>query len=187
MSDSAGRFSCAIKARSASGLLQAVEAALLPRHLPQIPGMELAVAFTSATEMAQVGGDFYDTLALESGEVLVYVGDVCGKGIEAAGVAARVRHGVSDLARTCHGPSELLAQADELLADILPADRFVTLVFAVTAGKASSSQPSPAILARCGLSAEGNADGDRSFRPTSRWDSSASRLFASGSGRLSAG
>ena len=44
-------------------LLRAVEAALLPRQLPQIPGLELAVAVTSATEMAQVGGDFYDAFA----------------------------------------------------------------------------------------------------------------------------
>ncbi len=109
-------------------LLQAVEMALLPRDLPRIPGVDLAVAFTSATEMAQVGGDFYDAFALDSGEVVVYVGDCCGKGIEVAGMAAQARRGISELARTCGDPSELLAQANRLLADVISADRFVTLV-----------------------------------------------------------
>jgi serine phosphatase RsbU (regulator of sigma subunit) len=109
-------------------VLQAVEAALLPRELPQIPGLDLAVAFTSATEMARVGGDFYDAFALDSGEVLVFVGDYCGKGMESAGMAARVRHGITDLAHTYPDPGELLAQTNELLAGILPGERFVTLV-----------------------------------------------------------
>ena len=97
-------------------LLQAVEAALVPREVPQIPGLELAVAFTSATELAQVGGDFYDAVALDSEEVLIYVGDYCGKGIEAAGMAARARYGITNLVRTYSDPGELLARANEFLA-----------------------------------------------------------------------
>ena len=108
-------------------LLQTVEAALLPREVPQIPGLELAVAFTSATELAQVGGDFYDAVALDSGEVLIYVGDYCGKGIEAAGMAARARFGITNLVRSYPDPAELLARANDFLADVLPAGRFVTL------------------------------------------------------------
>ena len=104
-----------------------MEAALLPREVPQIPGLDLAVSFTSATEMAQVGGDFYDVFELDSGEVLVFVGDYCGKGLEAAGMAARVRYGIANLARTYPDPSELLARANEFLAEFLPPDRFVTL------------------------------------------------------------
>ena len=104
-----------------------MEAALLPREVPQIPGLELAVAFTSATELAQVGGDFYDAVALDSGEVLIYVWDYCGKGIEAAGMAARARFGITNLVRTYSDPGELLARANDFLADVLPAGRFVTL------------------------------------------------------------
>ena len=129
-------------------LLGAVEAALLPRELPQIPGLELAVAFTSATEMAEVGGDFYDAFALGSGEVLIFVGDYCGNGIEAAGLAARARYGITSLARTCEDPAELLARANEFLANALPAGRFVTLVVCRYSGEgelvaAAAGHPRP--------------------------------------------
>ena len=109
-------------------LVQAVERALLPQELPKIPGLDLAVAFTSASEMAQVGGDFYDAVLLDSGDVLIYVGDCCGKGIEVAGMAARARHGITSLIQSSPQPGALLTRANEFLADALPAGRFVTLV-----------------------------------------------------------
>ena len=89
-------------------LIRATEAALLPRDLPEIAGLDLAVSFTSATAVARVGGDFYDVLDLSDGDagsgdaggdVLIYVGDYSGNGIEVAGLAARVRHALSTLAR----------------------------------------------------------------------------------------
>jgi len=165
-------------------LLRAVEAALLPPELPEISGLELAVAFTSATEMAQVGGDFYDALALESGDVLIYVGDVCGKGLQAAGMAARARHGITKLAGTCSNPGELLVQSNEFLAQTLPAGRFVTLVVCRYARNgellaAVAGHPFPLRLERGGELAE-------IVLPTNiplGLDHDAS--FASGSGRLS--
>ncbi len=142
-------------------LLEAAEAALLPRELPQIPGLELAVAFTSATEMAQVGGDFYDAVALPSGEVSIFVGDYCGHGIEAAGMAARARHGISDLVRTCPDPdpAELLARANEFLTEVVPAGRFVTLVFCHHSGEgelgaAVAGHPRPLRLVQGGAPEE---------------------------------
>ena len=150
-------------------LLRAVEAALLPREVPQIPGLELAVAFTSATEMAQVGGDFYDACALDSGEVLIFVGDYCGHGIEAAGMAARVRCGITDLAHTYHDPGELLARTNEFLADALPAERFVTLVVCRYSGEgelvaAVAGHPRPLRLE------QGGALEEIVLPPTSRWE-----------------
>ena len=79
-------------------LIRATEAALMPRDLPEIPGLDLAVSFTSATAVARVGGDFYDVIDLGDGNVLIYVGDYSGNGIEVAGLAARARHALSTLA-----------------------------------------------------------------------------------------
>ncbi len=133
--------------------LQAVQAALVPQALPEIPGLELTVAFRSATDMADVGGDFYDAVALESGDVLVLVGDYCGHGIEAAGMAARARSAISRLARVYGDPEELLTRANEALSHILPTGRFVTLTVCRYSGEgkllaAVAGHPRPLHLER---------------------------------------
>ena len=105
----------------------AVESALMPRSVPQVEGLDLEVAFTSATEGARVGGDFYDVIELDSGDALVFVGDYTGNGIEVAGTAARVREAVASLGREDVEPGELLRRVNRVLRDILPAGRLVTL------------------------------------------------------------
>lgn len=65
-----------------------IQASLLPSHLPQPPGIELAGNVTPA---AQVGGDFYDVVELDDGALGVLVGDVAGKGIPAALFTTLVR------------------------------------------------------------------------------------------------
>jgi serine phosphatase RsbU (regulator of sigma subunit) len=109
-------------------LIAALEAALRPRGLPPIPGVEFALAFSSATDSATVGGDFYDLRELAPGEVLVLVGDYCGNGVEAAGIAARIRYTLSGLAQTQPDPALLLTEAERLLAKTLPPEGFVTLL-----------------------------------------------------------
>jgi len=65
-----------------------IQASLLPTHLPQPPGIELAGSVMPA---AQVGGDFYDVVELDDGALGVLVGDVAGKGIPAAMFTTLVR------------------------------------------------------------------------------------------------
>jgi sigma-B regulation protein RsbU (phosphoserine phosphatase) len=48
-----------------------------------LPGLDAAALYRSASEVAQVGGDFYDLFALEGGPGRVRHRDVCGKGVEA--------------------------------------------------------------------------------------------------------
>ncbi len=108
-------------------LIAAVEAALVPKAVPEVESLDLAVSYTSATKMAHVGGDFYDIIEFEDGQVLLFVGDYCGKGIAAAGMAARARHVIAGLARDDQTLAELLSAAEEALGDFLPEGRFVTL------------------------------------------------------------
>ncbi len=109
-------------------LISAVETALAPAELPSVSGLELAVTYTSATTAARIGGDFYDVLELEGGDTLLVVGDYCGKGLGAAGMAARARYTVEDLAGRVGTLEELFAEADKTMSRVLPPDRFVTLV-----------------------------------------------------------
>jgi PAS domain-containing protein len=65
--------------------------AILPRELPPIAGADVAAEYLAASTDLQVGGDWFDVLALPDGSVAVTVGDVAGKGIHAAQVMAHLR------------------------------------------------------------------------------------------------
>jgi len=105
----------------------ALHASLQPRKRPDIPGVQIAPTWFAATEDAEVGGDFYDVYRTPDGWGLA-VGDVSGKGEEAAAVTAAARHAIRVLARRCADPGEVLAGANEIvLAEELALDGgFVT-------------------------------------------------------------
>jgi serine phosphatase RsbU (regulator of sigma subunit) len=65
---------------------------LLPERLPEIPGARVAARYRAAGELNEVGGDFYDVYARAAGEWALVVGDVTGKGAEAAAVTALARY-----------------------------------------------------------------------------------------------
>jgi len=105
----------------------ALHASLRPRKRPDIPGVQIAPTWLAATEDAEIGGDFYDVYRTPDGWGLA-VGDVSGKGEEAAAVTAAARHAIRVLARRCADPGEVLAGANEIvLAEELALDGgFVT-------------------------------------------------------------
>src|SRR4051794_3542379 len=71
-----------------------LQAELLPTRLPQIPGASVAVRYRAAGELNEVGGDFYDVFERRDGTWALVIGDVSGKGAEAAAVTALARHTV---------------------------------------------------------------------------------------------
>lgn len=109
-------------------LLDTIQSALMPPVPPKIEGISIGVSFGSATEMARLGGDFYEVIDLGSNGVLILVGDVSGKGLQAAGMAAQARFAISARAANARSLSEFMTSANEALARILPRDRFVAAV-----------------------------------------------------------
>lgn len=89
---------------------------LRPPRPPEVPGLEIAVVFEAAGEGIEVGGDLYDVLPTEDGCWLL-IGDVAGKGPEAAGVSVAVRHAVRGLTREIDDPGEVLQHVNELLLE----------------------------------------------------------------------
>jgi PAS domain S-box-containing protein len=81
---------------------------LLPDHLADIPGIETAVRYRSISGGGEVGGDFYDVFEAGPERWALAVGDVCGKGTEAAVVTGLARHTVRALAWVKEGPAEVL-------------------------------------------------------------------------------
>jgi serine phosphatase RsbU (regulator of sigma subunit) len=106
-------------------IADALQSSLLPRELPRIPGVEIAAAYVGATEGLEIGGDFYDVYRTPGGWG-VAIGDVCGKGEEAAAVTAAARHAIRVLAHWTADPAEVLDKANEVMLAEEFGDMFVT-------------------------------------------------------------
>ncbi len=109
------------KQRAEEAEARAVEVArtlqrtLLPPDLPTIPGLVLEAAFQPAGEGTDLGGDFYDAVQVADDEWLVVVGDVSGKGVEAAAVTALARHSLWAAAARSEGPCDIIATLNSVL------------------------------------------------------------------------
>jgi PAS domain S-box-containing protein len=97
-----------------SSIARTLQHSLLPERLPQIDGYELASIYLPALETSLVGGDFYDVWQLGK-DWLIVIGDVTGKGIDAAALTALVRHTVRTASEFLSSPAELLAFVDATL------------------------------------------------------------------------
>jgi anti-sigma regulatory factor (Ser/Thr protein kinase) len=75
-----------------AAIAHTLQAKLLPERLPRVPGIELAARYRAAGEFTEVGGDFYDVVPCPGGDHMIVVGDVTGKGAEAAAVTALARY-----------------------------------------------------------------------------------------------
>jgi PAS domain S-box-containing protein len=88
---------------------------LLPRMLPDVPGVELAVRYRPVGDGSEVGGDFYDVVEVEDGEHLLVVGDVCGKGAAAATLTGFVRATIRAVALDDASPGHVLERVNRAL------------------------------------------------------------------------
>lgn len=110
-------------------LVRTLQRSLLPETLPMLDGMALSSAYHPAGEGNEVGGDFYDVFTTPFGCWLV-VGDVCGKGPEAAAVTALVRHSIRAFAFVRPSPAQVLGAVNEVMLGHALAQRFATVVVA---------------------------------------------------------
>ncbi|MGY6501902.1 MAG: SpoIIE family protein phosphatase [Acidimicrobiales bacterium] len=109
--------------RSAT-LARTLQQSLLPPRLPQPRGLELAARYHAAYEGLEVGGDFYDVFAIEGGWMLA-IGDVCGKGAEAATLTALARYTIRAASIHDTDPSSILRELNAaMIHDADPADGF---------------------------------------------------------------
>ena len=109
-----------------SRVARSLQASLLPPGLPAIPGLELGACYAPAGEGVEVGGDFYDAFALPGGRWLLVVGDVRGKGVDAAAVTGLARHTIRAIALYETQPSAILARLNRVLLGA-EADRVAAL------------------------------------------------------------
>lgn len=134
-------------------LVRTLQRSLLPETLPVLDGIALSSAYHPAGEGNEVGGDFYDVFSTPFGCWLV-VGDVCGKGPEAAAVTALVRHSIRAFAFVRPSPAQVLGAVNEVMLGHALAQRFATVVVArmdltatpVRATLAGAGHPPPVLV-----------------------------------------
>jgi len=96
-----------------------------------IPGLAYGTLYRSATDTARVGGDFYDIFEIEHGKVGIIIGDVSGKGIEAAALTSIVKNAIKAHTYENETPAIVMAKTNELAIKTSPANTFVTLFFGI--------------------------------------------------------
>jgi hypothetical protein len=109
-------------------LARQMQTSLLPDRVPQIPGLDIAADWRSARE---VGGDFYDFVALKGGRLGIVIADVSGKGVSAALFMALARSLVRASVAARQRAVDALKRANRLIAEEAKFGMFVTLFYAV--------------------------------------------------------
>jgi serine phosphatase RsbU (regulator of sigma subunit) len=107
-----------------------LQAQLLPRALPETPGLVSRARYLPATDDIGVGGDWYDVLALPDHRVGLVIGDVQGHSMTAAAVMGQLRNALRAYATEGHEPAAVLARTNRLMNEIDPA-LFATCCYVV--------------------------------------------------------
>jgi serine phosphatase RsbU (regulator of sigma subunit)/PAS domain-containing protein len=130
---------------------QALQRALLPRQLPELPAVTAAARYLPAGRGMDVGGDWYDVIPLSADRVALVIGDVMGHGLPEAVIMGRVRTALQTLSDLELPPDEVLAHLNDLVCG-LGDDSFVTCLYAIYDPTTSSctvaraGHPPPAVV-----------------------------------------
>jgi PAS domain S-box-containing protein len=165
-----------------------LQASLLPPDLPAIPGVEAAARYLPAGEASEVGGDFYDLYGAGEGAWAIVVGDVCGKGAEAAAATAMARYTLRAASAAAARPDAAGAFAllnHQMCAERLP-ERFLSAVLgrlepradgAMDVALVCAGHPAPIVLRAGGEAAPVDAGGPLlGIDDGARWDETHVRL-----------
>ena len=110
-------------------LARTLQASFIPPAPPEIPGLDVGAAYRPAGAGDEVGGDFYDVFATARDDWVVVLGDVRGKGAEAARVTALARYTLRATAMQTQDPSAVLSTLNEAMLRS-DEDRFATVIYA---------------------------------------------------------
>ncbi len=108
---------------------------LLPKSMPRIKGLEIDAICVTANE---VGGDYHDFFKFNDHQLGIVVGDVSGKGAEAAFYMAEIKGIIESLCKISHSPKEILIKTNETLYENWDRGTFITMIFCIIDTKAKT-------------------------------------------------
>jgi serine phosphatase RsbU (regulator of sigma subunit)/PAS domain-containing protein len=140
--------------RERTRIARTLQESLLPPLLPELQGVDVGARFHAAGHGYEVGGDFYDVFEIGGGSFGVAIGDVCGKGPDAAAVTALARYTLRAAALTETSPARVLETLNEAMLKQPGERRFCTVAYVrfdpipagMTATIASAGHPLPLAL-----------------------------------------
>jgi len=97
------------------GIAETLQRSLLRSRLPHLPGITLASRYLPARQEAEIGGDWYDAVFLPQGGLAVIMGDVAGRGIQAAAVMGQLQNAVRAYVAEGYGPALILQRVARML------------------------------------------------------------------------
>lgn len=142
---------------SRNRVARSLQAALLPPALPSVTGLDLATRYEVGEADTEIGGDFYDVIEMGERTWGVVVGDVCGRGPDAAALTGLMRHSVRTAVIRESRPSRVLAQTNDAVLAQIDDARFCTATYlrlevgspsggTVRGWASSAGHPRPAVL-----------------------------------------
>lgn len=114
---------------SRARVARSLQAALLPPALPDITCLDLAARYQVAESDTEIGGDFYDVIEIGPTSWGIVVGDVCGRGTDAAAITGLMRHSMRTAVIREQLPSRVLAQVNDAVVDQIDDASFCTAAF----------------------------------------------------------
>jgi serine phosphatase RsbU (regulator of sigma subunit) len=112
------------------GIAQTLQHALLPDSLPRLPGIETSARYEAGEQGVEVGGDWYDVIAVDARRLLLVVGDVSGRGLRAATTMASLRYAIRAYAAQSEDPAEILTKVSRLV-DVRESGQLATVLCAI--------------------------------------------------------
>jgi serine phosphatase RsbU (regulator of sigma subunit) len=110
-------------------IAQTLQRSLLPEHLPDVAGVDLAARYEPGVDGVDIGGDWYDVITLDRDNLVFAVGDVSGRGLAAAATMASLRFSTRAYALEGHAPNEILTKLSEVV-DVVRDGHFATMLCA---------------------------------------------------------
>jgi serine phosphatase RsbU (regulator of sigma subunit)/anti-sigma regulatory factor (Ser/Thr protein kinase) len=116
-------------------IAETLQRSVLPVSLPRVEGVQLAARYLPGTAELDVGGDWFDAIRLVDGRLGLVVGDVVGKGVQAAATMAQLRNALRAFSLDRMKPSSTLARLNRLAEEVVET-AFATIVYVVVDPKA---------------------------------------------------
>ena len=132
-------------------IAETLQRSVLPVSLPRVEGVQLAARYLPGTAELDVGGDWFDAIPLRDGRLGLVVGDVVGKGVQAAATMAQLRNALRAFSLDRMKPSSTLARLNRLAEEVVET-AFATIVYAVIDPEAricrftSAGHPPPLVV-----------------------------------------
>ena len=109
-------------------IAETLQRSVLPVSLPRVEGVQLAARYLPGTAQLDVGGDWFDALQLPDGKLGLVVGDVVGKGVQAAASMAQLRNAIRAFSVERLKPPSVLTRLNRLADEVLDTS-FATVVY----------------------------------------------------------